>query len=509
MLVDTLASPETPEAPAFVEGRVLHAVTGDPIAGAKIQLKLAGSKALGLRYISKYPTFDAGVTDELGRFRAEVAAAYYVPRAEKAGFVAGYGFIPTLMLEPGETRSGLEFQLHEGGVIAGRVLNERGEPISGAEVQVYVESKSRTEPVLRSCDRVYTDPQGNYRVTHLRPARYLVSAKLPELPSDSIFRLFYYPGVTAYQAAEKVEIGPGTVRSAIDFRLRPVSGVAVSGQVTDPGPTFWLLQLHLYPAAETPVLDREQYLIPVERGSGKFAARHIPPGIYRLAAFQQNPQDGNRISGHLTIDVGSSARTGLLLEVNWGARVSGRVQAEDLVPLPPVRVALVPFSRFFSRETVASSDAEGRFTLTNVAAESYQVTVSRLPEGYFVDEVLWSGRDARTSLDLAHSAEGELAITLASGAAKLIGQVTATGQDGLQDRFVLLFDAEGILEAHTRTGAQGDFTLTGIAPGDYRIAVSNRGPFDPLETVAAGAKPITLVRHEVRRLQLGPSEFFP
>lgn len=507
--MDALESPEMPEAPAVVEGRVLHAVTGDPIAGAWIGLKLAGWKGSGFTYMSKWPTLDGGVTDEFGRFRAEVLPRYYVPRAEKAGFVPGYGFVPTIILEPGETRTGVELKLHEEGIIAGRVLDESGRPIPGAEVQAYVESHSRTEPVLRSCGRVYTDLHGNYRVTHLRPARYWVSAKLPDLALNSAFRLFFYPGVTGYEDAETLEVGPGTVRPAIDFRLRPVSGVTVSGRVTEIAKTFSPLLVYLYPLGGRLAFDHDQYQIPVEERTGKFSARLVPPGHYRLAAFQQNLRGGALISGQMEVTVGSSDLTGLSFELDWGVRLYGRVQAEGLVALAPVRVALIPESRIFALETSARSDAEGRFMVTDMRAEPHEVQVSQLPEGYFVSEVLLNGQDVRLSLDPAQAADGELVIKLVPGAAKLSGQITLPGEEALADRSILLFHPAGDLRQHTRTDAQGEFTLAGIEPGDYRIAASNRSAWDPLAPAFAAARPLTLARHEVRWLHLGHNEFVP
>ena len=59
------------------------------------------------------------------------------------------------------------------GVITGRVVNERGEPMAGASVYV------RPVGAMASSRNTTTDAEGNFRVTSLEPALYLVSSYSP------------------------------------------------------------------------------------------------------------------------------------------------------------------------------------------------------------------------------------------------------------------------------------------------------------------------------------------
>ncbi|PYR54905.1 MAG: hypothetical protein DMF91_25615 [Acidobacteria bacterium] len=81
-----------------------------------------------------------------------------------------------LQLMDGQQLKSVDFRLPRGGAIAGRILDEDGEPMPGATVRVmryqYLQGDRRLVPVGTS----QTDDKGNYRVWGLMPGDYYVTA---------------------------------------------------------------------------------------------------------------------------------------------------------------------------------------------------------------------------------------------------------------------------------------------------------------------------------------------
>ncbi|HEX6043129.1 MAG TPA: carboxypeptidase-like regulatory domain-containing protein [Pyrinomonadaceae bacterium] len=97
------------------------------------------------------------------------------------------------------------------GVITGRVVNERGEPMAGATVYV------RPIGAMASSRNTTTDTEGNFRVTSLEPALYLVTSYSPAyvlLPQEP-------------------DASPNYYRIGDSVRLELIRGGVLTGTVTN------------------------------------------------------------------------------------------------------------------------------------------------------------------------------------------------------------------------------------------------------------------------------------
>src|SRR5215216_5007700 len=130
-----------------ITGRVVAADNGRPVKRARVFV--SASELPGGRGVL---TDDAGVFD-----LADLPAGRYTLTVSKSGFVSlSYGQRrplqagTPLQLGDGEQLKGVQFQLPRGGVIAGRVLDEDGEPVAGAMVRVlryqYLQGDRRLTP---------------------------------------------------------------------------------------------------------------------------------------------------------------------------------------------------------------------------------------------------------------------------------------------------------------------------------------------------------------------------
>ena len=123
-------------------------------------------------------------TDSAGQFAITgIAPGKYRLSAERSGFInTQYGARgpnkpgTLLTLEPGQKSSDLAMRLTPQGVIAGRVLDEDGEPVANVDVQVLRQQYMQGRKQMARTGGATTNDLGEYRVFGLPPGRYFVSA---------------------------------------------------------------------------------------------------------------------------------------------------------------------------------------------------------------------------------------------------------------------------------------------------------------------------------------------
>ena len=147
-------------------------------------------------------------------------------------------------LADGQTLENVNFNLPRGSVIAGRIVDEFGEPVADAMVSALhyrtFSGRRRLVPVGRFGT---TDDMGHFRLYGLAPGDYYISATLRPMggmgfevgPSDITtgYAPTYYPGTASSQQADRVSVGLGAEMSGITFSLLPVRTVKVSGTAVD------------------------------------------------------------------------------------------------------------------------------------------------------------------------------------------------------------------------------------------------------------------------------------
>lgn len=212
-------------------------------------------------------------------------------------------------------------------------------------------------------------------------------------------------------------------------------------------------------------------------GSGDYSLV-LPPGDYKLVAYDANGfyalafHPGAHSFAEATpvhVIEGVTASVGFLLVV--AGRLSGTtVDAVTRLPLPSIRVFVYTLGGALVTSTTTDSAGVFRFSLPPggyriVAADAARIYAT----AYF---------DGKRSFDAANVvalAAGQLLsvqVALARGA-HISGRVNAPNLT------VAAYNIDGTLHAATTSDAAGNYTLV-VAPGDYRIAVS-----DPALTYAA------------------------
>src|SRR5947209_10574045 len=164
---------EAPPPGGRITGRVVTGDTGRPVKRARAFItaaELSGGRG--------------ALTDENGIFDfTELPAGRYTLTVSKSGFVSlSYGQRrplqagTPLQLADGQQLKGIEFRLPRGGVVAGHVFDEDGEPMAGAMVRVMRYQYLQGDRRLTPAGTAQTDDKGQYRIWGLLPGDYYVNA---------------------------------------------------------------------------------------------------------------------------------------------------------------------------------------------------------------------------------------------------------------------------------------------------------------------------------------------
>jgi hypothetical protein len=200
----------------------------------------------------------------------------------------------------------------------------------------------------------------------------------------------------------------------------------------------------------------------------------VIPGSYNLTAIQQS-QD-RVLSGRTRVDVSSSGLDFVGVDLRYGLTVSGQFETEIQAPgqfrMNGLRVQLAPTENLPFGNADAQVDEQGKFTLSNVGAMTYRLTVNGLNNGSYLISGKYGTSEALNGL-LEINDEGSR-LTLRIGFTP--GQVTGTATDKAGQAFaaattVLVPAARSRMDLYrtATSDQQGRFTFSNVPPGDYKV----------------------------------------
>jgi hypothetical protein len=345
----------------------------------------------------------------------------------------------------------------------------------------------------------------------------------PEVTYASTF----YPGSIDPETAAPIRVSAATEVRGIDFVLRPTPTVRVGGRVVgvDVAPTAQQLQQQAQQAQQqrggggrggnnrggnqqndnnrgggrgrmevlltrigTSVggrgggrgergggrggINGTEFFSPVNQ-DGTFEIANVIPGSYNLTAIQQAQ---NQIySTRMRLEVGQGGVQGLNLAVRPGTEIPGQIFVDGTAPanfqMDRIRVNLNSQEDLPIGNSNAQVDATGKFSLTNVPAMSYRVSLQGLPTGAYLIAGRFGNNDALADLvQVDQSAQLALQIGFSPG------QVAVSVTDSVAQPFsgaitVLIPAVRSRVDLYkTATSDQtGQVLFTGVAPGDYKI----------------------------------------
>ena len=484
---------------AKLSGRVVAAPGTTPLRRAQVQLTSADAQ-------QRRTT----TTDADGRYKFEqLPAGRYSVSATKGGYVTlqygqRYPYEPgtPVTLADAQTQEKVDFSLPRGSVIAARITDEFGEPLTGVMVQVqryqYGPDGQRKLAGVPGAPAPFsgTDDRGEFRLFGLMPGEYVVQASMRSLggpmagnsgDSSEGYSPTYYPGALTADQAQPISLGIGeehTIQFAmmagrlgrvsgvvVDAESRPLSGVGLQlVTVTGTG-------MSSSPAGQT-------------AANGTFTVNGIPPGDHTIQASLRSP-GAAPLSGSLPITVAGEDLTGVTISLGLGAVLSGRVIFEGTAPRTggptPVRVNVQrvdqqPNAPILSAgyDPLANGEVDegGAFKLGGVSGRVF-INVNA-PPGWAIRSVSAGGENVTdVPLELSNGMTlSDVRIVLTDRLTKVSGMVRDDREREQKEYVVVVLPAstqlEPLLAARmirvARPDTQGRFELTGLRPGSYVAA---------------------------------------
>lgn len=556
-----------PQGTGLILGQIVDAGSNRPVPGALVTLGLPGSRPI------------RSLADGQGRFVfRDLPKGRFNLTATKAGYVDGaYGRMrpsgPTLPFEltDGERASGVAMGLWRYAAVAGTVQDEQGEPIVGAPVRVLRRQIIGGQWRLVPGAQDQTDDRGAYRIGTLEPGEYVVAVPMGQgsngldglmpmgdgqrdvvvsvaavrvgaaMGGDSgifiegtggndaagigedgkplTYPTTFYPASASAARATITKLGSGEERTNLDFQMRPVRALKVSGTAVGPEGPVANLALTLVPVEADTLASALDTRTAFSNAAGAFTFQSVPPGQYALratrtpriafgggdATFVQ--QGGATIMtrtavatgapplpteptlwAEMVVSVAATDLTDLSILLRPGIRVTGIVQFDGATARPEsdrlssIAVALEPADvRPGGPGAVRGRvEASGQFATMGVPAGRYFVRVSGAPQGWTFRGATLGGRDVTdTPMEIESGDVSGITLGFTDRPTDLSGHVQMDGgsTDGAS---VIVFPTDQTAWVgygssarrlrNVRADKTGAYSVSNLPAGEYFVA---------------------------------------
>ena len=521
---------------AVMRGSVVAADTGAPLRRAMIRAMSSDGRGGGMT-----------TTDVDGRFEIkELPAGRYSLTATKAGYVTTqYGQRRPdqqgTMLEilDGQLVDKIALALPRGGVVTGRLLDEFGDPVAGAQVNAlrsrYVNGGRRLVPMGFG----QTDDLGAFRIYGLVPGEYFISGSLRMqgmmmMPGSTTsatvegYAPTYFPGTPNAGEAQRVAVKVSAETSNITFSLTATRLARISGRVvssTGEPQVQGMLMANL--ADRGTAMMMTGFSNSMTRADGTFQLTGLAPGTYNVVARPRGMPDGNSEFGQARVTVGADDVENVLIVTGKGAIARGVVTTDENTA-PPFRPQLVSlFARPIEMDVMGINPGEGRvnddwnFEISGLSDRRVlMANISDTPD-WALKSITLNGQDVTdTPLEFVPGQVVEgLHVILTRKRTDLSGNILDENGRPDTDVSVIVFaqdskrwTAGSRFLRSTRPSQDGRYTLRGLPPDDYFVVavrdVESGEWQDPefLETMRDSAMRVSLNEGETKVQDLKSSK---
>ena len=393
----------------------------------------------------------------------------------------------TLTLGPGQSVPDITLRLSPQGVIAGRVLDEDGDPVRGVYVRAmrfaYTTGRRQLVPTASG----NTNDLGEYRIADVSPGKYYLNVvyNQPRLQSsedrsavprsEDDYVTTYYPRTHDMAGAVQLTVTPGAQLRNLDITLAKAHTAMVSGKLVNDSPA----PLRNFSVTLISGNVGEPNLGSPVDSEGNFHIRRVPAGSYTLIAHGNEGMKS--YTSRRPIEVGSGDIDDVTLAVGPGVTVTGRVHLDgDTGALPPsVQVSLLPYDSMmpvFGPLPNGKLSPDGTFRFEAVTPTRYSVNISGLLDGFYARSIRSGNVDVLANgLEIGGMPPEALDIVVSPNAPQLTGLVQDANQQPLSGATVVLIPQEkerrerGALFRTTNSDASGRFSMRGIVPGEYKV----------------------------------------
>ncbi len=375
-------------------------------------------------------------SDESGRFELTLPDGTYQLNAS----LEGYGTTAT-SAHLGET---VNLVLPKSGVIEGRVLDERGEPVRRFAIDVLSVTTADTPATPALFSRTFESPDGSFRIDQLPSWDVVVRATAAE------FAPAFSPMTTVRVGdVEKMDLtlsrGCTLTGRAVDLSGAPLPGVYVDAE-------------SVLAAGELSDVAMEAAAQAQTEDDGSFNLPNVPKGMIVVRGY-----DGSNAVSSVEIEASScDSLEPVKLVMSPGGSLSGVARDADGKPIAGARLTLMHRPIGFVNTL---SDADGRFHFEQIPPGAIRVMARRGAQVTVVGVNIEDGKITQHDISLAPQGTGELR-----------GRVTAGGKPlpGARLMVATALGDDGSLGLHYPiTAEDGSYRVSGLTPGAYIINVES------------------------------------
>jgi hypothetical protein len=531
------ASAHDAKTTAVVRGRVLRA-DGGPLSSAQVIAAPFGvQRPAAVASTSADGSYELTVSNVAPGDRFRITAS-------KPGYqTADYGQRNAstrgepIGIEPGETQERTDILLQRLSGIAGRIVDDLGEPVEGVSVRAatlrYVNGRRQLVDVgpVRQ-----TDDLGRYRLFGLRPGQYTISATVGQIVGVEMsadlpgYGTTYFPGTPNPPEIQFVRVGTGQDVTGIDFSLARMKSLRVAGHAFDAAGDPISGGIALMPSQRSGSNTEVQMGARIDPG-GAFEFPNVPPGDYVLQVVHGRSSGNEGEFAYEFVTLTDRDVTDLEIQSSSGSTLTGHITSDggDGLKLDGIELSAIPTDldrapRFGGPPARAQVAPDGSFELQGISGPR-RLQVARMPPGWTTKTILVHGVDVTDqpqSFGREDQSADDIEVMLTSHVTRIAGSISGigslTGSVSPADVAVLAFGTDrdtwyqgSRYRRRVAPAATGTFAIEGLPPGDYFV-VASEAPQDPgewtdpgvLEKLAASATRVRLADGEQLSLSLRP-----
>lgn len=493
-------------------------------------------------------------TDNNGLFEIkDLPAGRYTVIAMKGGFAqAQFGARrpgdpgTPIELVDGQTAEKVNFVLSRGGVIAGAVVDDNGDPVAGTQVAAvryqWVAGARRLVPAFSEGSNDRTDDRGGFRLYGLPPGEYFVQAAnrnnqfvgpgMTNTESEG-FAPTYYPGTPNVTEAARITLKAGQEVGGANFALIVARMARIRGRALNSrGEVAAGMMAMLAPGDPFGGVTMMNMSNAMIGGDGSFEFANVAPGRYNINIRPTGMPNPSGEFAVMPITVSNDDIDNLVVTTHAGAIARGVVVTDD-GSAPPFRASQVQIFAQMMEPTAMfvqpgqnqmqddfSFEMTGLFDRRRITGSIGQGTAS----GWYLKSVLYDGQDVIDSgieFSPGRNYDG-IQVVFTQRTTDLSGALTDDRGKPVLDATVVVFPANrerwSYQSRYVRTlrpDTNGRFSLKNLPPDDYLIiAVQNleQGQGSDPEFLARAreeAKPFSLGEAETKVVDVRLSALVP
>jgi hypothetical protein len=414
-----------------------------------------------------------------------------------------------LIVGPGKDTGNLVFRYYPMASISGKVLDDAGEPVEDAVVQLIRSSTVGGKRLTRIFRAVRTDDRGEYRLGWVPGGTgyYVAVTGEPwfnrnrfarpepngEEPAETrlAYATSYYPDTTDAAHAAPLNLAPGAEVHA-DFTLRTVPGARILVKHGAPPGSTGLVSL-TYPGIDGVEAYQQQVsLTPSLSG--------VPPGRYTLRVTARSGDSD--LIGFANVDVNGADVT-VDMPLHPAASISGRLQFARAGTQPNGTVVVTITTDGVTGIYNTTVKSDGTFRFPNVLPGRYRVAIRSA--GWFATKIDVAGAALREGLiDIGDGDSATVTITASDETGNVNGFVKE-GDRTLPEVLVVLVsagkDQRAVYYRAFQTESDGSFDFRSVPAGRYLMFAIEDKSFEyanpeALKPYLANALPVTIEPHK-------------